>query len=336
MTAEPVQSIKFGHQGDETHHLGAGWSAPEAGYRWMVGSESEFWLENPGPGDGFVLEVDLSPFRAPPALLAQRLAVEVRGSVVGRSVVTNRRTIGYRVPSELVAGKGPVRIVFRHPDAARPVDRGSERDERRLALSVRSLKLFRIAGDMSRFTLEGGQGMSISEIEAQTGTPAQEFMLHFESLGDNCEFGLVQRRCGAEPLGLLRFTNLRLDDLVRGVRTGFEGLGELENLEFSLGSGSRREYAMRDKRFALTFHTFLYEGEVDENTLPRQQSIRLKFLRRKILEDFANGEKIFVCKRNETSERGGGPAVARCTQPIWPQYAAVGGSGRLRTCARLG
>jgi hypothetical protein len=28
-----------------------------------------------------------------------------------------------------------------------------------------------------------------------------ELMLNFESIGDSCEFGLVQRMAGAEPLG---------------------------------------------------------------------------------------------------------------------------------------
>ena len=33
----------------------------------------------------------------------------------------------------------------------------------------------------------------------------RDLVLQFESIGDNCELGLVQRRAGSEPLGLLRF-----------------------------------------------------------------------------------------------------------------------------------
>lgn len=32
-----------------------------------------------------------------------------------------------------------------------------------------------------------------------------ELVARFESLGDNCEFGLVQRHFGAEPVGVFRF-----------------------------------------------------------------------------------------------------------------------------------
>jgi hypothetical protein len=299
VTTELLQSVAFGAKGNDSNYLGAGWGGPESGYRWMVGSESDLWLENPGPGNSFVLEVTLAPFCYPPALVAQRLAVEVRGRVVGRSILTSYRTIFYRIPAELVAERGPVRIIFRHPDAKRPVDCGAGLDERPLALSVRLVHLFRADGDVTQFPLAGGQGISIGELEARTGMPAKEFMLHFESLGDNCEFGLVQRRCGAEPLGLLRFTNMPVGQLVRGVHNDFDGLGELQNLEVSLAGGPKPEYAVRDRTFALTFHTFIYAGEADEEALPRQQSNRLKFLRRKMLEDFANGEKIFVCKRNK-------------------------------------
>jgi hypothetical protein len=54
----------------------------------------------------------------------------------------------------------------------------------------------------------------------------------FRALGDNCEFGLVQRHCGAEPIDLLRFAGLhipiedRLAALTKAVTVGFEGLGQ--------------------------------------------------------------------------------------------------------------
>src|SRR5690348_3255112 len=60
--------------------------------------------------------------------------------------------------------------------------------------------------------------------------PLNRLMLAFESLGDNCEFGLVQRQAGAEPLGLLRFTGIflpievRLQKLVAALEHRFEGL----------------------------------------------------------------------------------------------------------------
>jgi len=55
------------------------------------------------------------------------------------------------------------------------------------------------------------------------GLSAQELMYRFESLGDNCEFGLVQRRCGAEPLGLFRFASIGTEQVARALEAGLEG-----------------------------------------------------------------------------------------------------------------
>lgn len=298
MTTELVQQIIFGAQGDDANHLGDGWSAAEPGYRWAVGQRSEIWLENPGPGDEFLLELELTPFCRPPTLPSQRLAVQVRNEVIGRSVVEVGGKLGYRVPAEVLAGRGPVRVILHHEDATAPIEFGAN-DRRVLAFSVRRLSLYRVSGDITQIKLEGGKGMSIAEMEQATGTPASQFMLKFESLGDNCEFGLVQRRCDAEPLSLLRFTNFPFEHLMYGLQTGFDGVGELARLEFWLTEGPKPEYVVRDKTLSLIFHTFQYAGEVDEARLLARQSARLQFLQRKLLEDLGNGEKIFVCKRNK-------------------------------------
>ena len=47
---------------------------------------------------------------------------------------------------------------------------------------------------------------------------------HFESLGRGCEFGFLQRRAGAEPMGLLRFASMPLEGLIRGLQTQFAGI----------------------------------------------------------------------------------------------------------------
>ena len=61
--------------------------------------------------------------------------------------------------------------------------------------------------------------------------PTRDLMLRFESLGQNCEFGLVQRRCGSEPLGLLRFASTPLPHLLAAFEGGFEGLGGPDAIE---------------------------------------------------------------------------------------------------------
>src|ERR1041384_3955367 len=78
--------------------------------------------------------------------------------------------------------------------------------------------------------------------------PLRELMLRFESIGENCEFGLVQRRCGAEPLGLFRFASAPLPKLLAGLGARFEGLSHPDNLDVQL-SQNGREYLVTDRKF---------------------------------------------------------------------------------------
>jgi hypothetical protein len=296
--AEALLRITFGLGGDDTHYLGAGWSGNEPGFRWTVDEQSELWIENPGAERDCVLELDVAPHLHSPTLPHQRLSVFARGTLVGRSTLTGPANLGFRIPATLFAGPGPVRLVFEHPDAKRPSDFGHDRDDRKLAINFRHLRLSRLVGDLAPKRLEAWQGVIAADVGKLTGLPAAEFMLKFESLGDNCEFGLVQRRCGAEPLGLLRFSNLELPRLIGGLQRGFDGLGDVRNLECWLDEGKRREYVIRDHQYSLVFHTFLYEGDVDRDQLLTQQARRLGFLQRKLVEDLQTGDKIFVYKRN--------------------------------------
>ena len=132
-----------------------------------------------------------------------------------------------------------------------------------------------------------------------------ELMLAFEALGDNCEFGLVQRQAGAEPLGLLRFAGFfvpvedRLQRLLRALDCGFEGLGRVETVRVeAAGAEGRREYLVHDSAFELLYHTFQAEGRIDPETLRALEAKKLGFLRRKFFNDLATGEKILVWKSN--------------------------------------
>lgn len=312
MSCELLLSLRFGRNSGDANYLGSGWSGDEDGYRWMIGERSELWLEWFGSGD-YLLELELAPFVHPPPLPAQRLAVSVRGIVIGRSVISGLSTVGYRIPADLMAGKGPVRIGFEHPDAARPVDLIDIRDARQLAISMRRLGFYRISGDMSLRRLEWDAGVAAADIGRLVGIPALQFMLHFESLGDDSEFGLVQRRCGAEPLELLRFSNGALDSLMRGLMAEFEALGAREDLELTLSDDERREYVLHQRRYALTFRTSNYENEIDPAELIIKQIMQLNLLRRKFLEDLRSSAKIFVYKRYE----------ALCEQDVLPLHAVL-------------
>ena len=264
----------------------------------MVGPVSELKIGPIAARGNYLLVLDIAPFVRPPALPAQNLTISIGGVPFVQTALTRGGKFGYRIPSELLAAGGEPVLVFDHPDAARPSDVSDLRDPRPLAISFSRMELFEIEGAVGDGVVVGKGGLPLGDIQPRVGLSPAEFAAGFESLGENCEFGLVQRRCGAEPLSLLRFSNTLLPNLLRGLQVGFHGLGEPQDLQFHLEGKWRPEYIIEEKRYGLIYHTFRYKGEIDEDKFVASESARLKFLVRKFVEDLLSGEKILVCKRN--------------------------------------
>jgi Glycosyltransferase 61 len=126
--------------------------------------------------------------------------------------------------------------------------------------------------------------------------PIEELMLEFESLGENCDFGLMQRHTGAEPLGLYRFSGTNLDQLIRTLSDEFKDVGNPENFRIVItGKKPHQEYMIADKSIG-GYHTFISPDRMTEAELRTHQARHLTFLRRKILEDLKVGGKIWVWK----------------------------------------
>lgn len=115
----------------------------------------------------------------------------------------------------------------------------------------------------------------------------------FESLGDNCELGFVQRILGAEPLGLLRFTAITPETVLGFLHNKFADFGNLETLRLIK---TDTEVMLQDSKSRYSFHTFVKSDGLDEEKFLNQQHKRLNFLKREIMHDLSTGEKIFVCK----------------------------------------
>ena len=319
MTGGNSLTIKFGAEGSCEKFVGAGWAAPEDGFRWMIGVESELRLDIRFDARDYIIELELSPFLRSPVVASQRLTVSVNGSVIGHSTVARGGRFGYRIPEAVLSDTGTTSIVLSHPDAARPDAFGQRNDARLLSLSVKRLNISGILPGPAGLHVDGTGGIALSGLEQIVGIAPDKFMLNFESLGDNCEFGLVQRRCGAEPLGLLRFSNIRLPVLLRGMDVGFQDFGDRKNIEFRFENNKEKsEYIVHEKRYGMVYHTFRYRGEVDEKRLISSEPARLALLVRKFVEDLRCGSKIFVYK----------PNIPLLEDEILPLYAALNSYGR--------
>ena len=133
--------------------------------------------------------------------------------------------------------------------------------------------------------------VSIERVEDED---IRALMLCFEGIGTDCEFGTLQRRYGAEPLGLLRWNDVTFATLAAALEARFAGMGEPETTD--LVAGSIGELYVRDRRWDLGMHTFLFTREVTQETLFPKMCRRVVYLRDKFIADLEAAEKVFVYK----------------------------------------
>jgi hypothetical protein len=126
--------------------------------------------------------------------------------------------------------------------------------------------------------------------------PDSELVLKFESLGDNCELGLVQRRLGVEPLGLLRFAGAPLRHLINAMEARFDGMADPDCVRIQPENG---EYMVKLTKYDFVYHADVKVGQIDPEVLHEQQSRTIGFLVRKLLDDLENPSKIMVFRQNE-------------------------------------
>ena len=165
----------------------------------------------------------------------------------------------------------------------------------------------------------------------------REQAMSFESLGGSppygCEFGLVQRAAGAEPLGLLRWSSMTIENLISGLDARFEGVEDPEALEVYLDSDDPKEcWNLRIKKYHIVLHTFIPSLEKSREQVFSSAQKRMRYLRDKLIADLENAEKIFVFKHDDQpltqaavdalsrAIRAYGPGNVLCVCPLEEGY----------------
>ncbi len=124
------------------------------------------------------------------------------------------------------------------------------------------------------------------------GVDAKAVVTSFESIGVNCEFGLLQRIFAAEPLGLLRLAGIFPCPVLDGLDRGFEGIGDAIRMKQAGG-----HWHATDDRYGFVYHTPIPSEEPVEQAIATDRA-RLGFLRRVFFESMAAGEKVYVRHSN--------------------------------------
>jgi len=298
MTLALLSKLDFRAGGSGLPALGAGWSHPEPDYVWAVDNVSTLALEVTADHPAYVVVLKVAPVAR-----LQRVAMWSDGHLLATHRVHRATEISVSLPRRLVTG-GRLVLTLAHYDRVRASELNGGDDQRLLSVLLRSVRLY------------GSDRVPALHVAAERHPmPAEALMGRFQSLGDNCEFGIVQRRFGAEPLNLLRFSATHLTHLLRGLDTGFEGLTLPENLACAFGTEpeGQREYIIEQTSYDLRYHTFQHEGEVEADAVLPRAHQRLRFQLRLFLQDLHAAEKIFVLKRN----------TALALEEVMPVWAAL-------------
>lgn len=165
-----------------------------------------------------------------------------------------------------------------------------------------------------------------AELPEEPGPPAEAddvgLVSMFESLGagrgatngasgeGGCEFGFFQRMVGAEPLSLLRWATIEPDMLLLGLRERFERIDDPQY--FVLEPQSTYDWRLRITCYGIQVdHTHLDRNRIDHDEALQMVRKRFGYLRRKLVEDLADGRKYFVYRLADGSlDRAGIDALA--------------------------
>jgi hypothetical protein len=298
---EVAAHVQFGEKGNATKLQLEGWSTPEGWFTWSTGAASRICIPyRPGPGT-LMLEISLTPMLLQPAIREQRLIVRVNDTELGAQAVAGECTLSYPVPPEILGEQTHLIVTLQHPDAVAPAELGINPDRRTLGFAVREMLLLWVPQEKPyaarrRPPLAARPAGGMEEaVRGCTALSPADLVCHFESLGHNCEFGMMQRMVGADPLGLLRFGGIEAHSLLRGLDHAFEGIEDASRLHvFTSSDDTSEEYAVRDGNYGVQFHTHIHTSEMAEDAVRQKMAVHLGFLRRKFEETLQTGHSIFV------------------------------------------
>jgi hypothetical protein len=136
--------------------------------------------------------------------------------------------------------------------------------------------------------------------------PVGELYMPFEGLGNNCEFGIVQRLAGYDPPGLFRNVGyLRADAMISLIENNLAGMFDEGAYKFVKPDGWP-DYRLDCLRYGFFFHTAI-PATLEQDSAAWQRKAKdavasFRFLKRLFQDDLKTGEKTFVFRFIEPLE----------------------------------
>jgi hypothetical protein len=150
-------------------------------------------------------------------------------------------------------------------------------------------------------------GSMQDRVASLTQMAAADIVAAYESLGNGCELGFLQRDFQRSRPSLLQFSAVRQRELVEGVFAGFNGVARSDLLQWTVRRPEDDTWRLIEGRYGLSSAT-IYNRFVPAPARGFvEAAARLPRLADKLMEDIAAGDKIFLMRFSEP----GGVEVAR-------------------------
>jgi hypothetical protein len=327
-SATEAAAYTFGSEGTALPWMRDGWDGGESTFTWAVETSCGLELPAPKTPGSYVLRLDGWPLIVPGEVTKQDVTVALDGVVIAQFSVREPFAWVMPLPSELIVGRSILPLAFILPDARRPVDTGSSLDTRMLSIAFTRIAVIPLPSHLtaiqwiraeqagpigaaavsSQFLSEDGPALQ-EAIELNLGLNVLALARGFESLGDNCEFGIVQQKLGLEVLNIFRFCNAKLPDLISALTDDLRAVSDPSSVTVNLNDADPREYVLSLPAYNLHWHTFSHENEADSLRLWRDHTVKLAYLRRKFYEGLRAGQKTYVIKHSERIPLGRAAAL---------------------------
>jgi hypothetical protein len=307
-----LTNVVFGTRGNAGAYQSGAWSGAEDGHCWSLSPGCALTLPMAASAEDAVMVLEVFPQTVPPERPSRTMVILRDGQYLAALTLEKRGVYG--IPLGAVQAGSALGLDF-HFDAPVPV---TTSDMRPLAFAFRSLRVI-ARGQGLGAVAETRKALFPAGIDvasardaaaAMFGEPLKIALARFESLGHSCDFGLFQRQCGAEPLGLLRFGAIPTYGLVDGLIDHFAELGRPGAVEVVLTEEWGNEYVMYDPPYGLIWHSFLTPEQAAPEQLLAREMDRLPYLKRLFLNKLASGQRIFVLRRPDPMTLSEAEAVA--------------------------
>lgn len=305
--------------------LRSGWLA-EADTCWTMERVSRLILAAPIDAGPYLLRIRLQPLVVNTVREDQRLSIILNDRMLGQFRIGQETVLGFPLPADVPRDE-PLALTFVTPDGVQMGLFANGVSGQVIGFAVHEIGFEPLAPQLAATLpartdrtqpaapeavaaafLDESLDELPTTIESHLGVSLTTILKNFESLGDNCGFGLVQRKGGVEVLGLLRFANTRLPSLLQGLDDEFRATTVAEEVTLIRDPGEDGEYMLWVPRYGIRWHTMVRSG--DPNTVFQEQTVKLRYLCRKFFEGLRAGRKIYTIARSE-------PRKIEVVMPSW-------------------